>query len=115
MADHTHTPAFLARADQAAAGFNAGVDELVATVCRYFDEGDDDMHAAASLAQNMAIVATVPQLASLLGFAVVRLARQKRAGRMSDAEYAAWQAARDVFDERTRDAATPPSTQEDQQ
>lgn len=106
MTDHHHTPAFLARADQAAAGFNAGVDELVAVVGRYLDEGDDDLHAAASLAQGLSIVTTIPQLASLLGFAVLRLAKQKRdGGRMTDAEFAAWQADRDVFDERTRDAA----------
>lgn len=70
---HDHTPAFLAEADQVAAGFKEGVTALVELARKYLAEGDDEMHAAATVAHGLSIAATVPQLASLVGFAVTRI------------------------------------------
>lgn len=72
-------PGEQARTDQAVAGFNAGVDQLIKKVSGYLDEGDDGPHAAASLAISLSATSTLTQVATLLGFALLRLVEQQRA------------------------------------
>lgn len=80
MCEHcTLTPAQRAKADQTISAFKDGVTRLVEQVDKYLDEGDDDDHAAASAAISLSATATLPQVCSLLGFALVRLAHLRRA------------------------------------
>jgi len=73
------SPGEVAEMDQAVADINKGVDDLVDKVSQYMDQGDDGPHAASSLAVSLLVTATPQQIATLLGFAVLRLTEQKRA------------------------------------
>lgn len=112
-----HTPAERAQADQDAAGFRDGLAAIVRLARQWLAEGDDDVHAAARIDVSSTLTFGARQISALLGFAVLRVIELEDAvaqRRMSDGEFEDWQANRDVVDERTRDAATPPppSTQE---
>lgn len=126
-----HTPAERAHADQDAAGFRDGITAIVRLARKWLAEGDDDVHTAARIDVSLSTTAAPRQISALVGFAVLRIVelediaaaacpclpgapahqhltggyRPDHKGGMSDAEFEDWQHERDVFDERTRDAA----------
>ena len=71
---HCLTPGQLAEVDQAAATYNTKLDQLTAQTATWLD-GRDTIHAAAAATVSLMATATKPQLATLLGYALVRLAQ----------------------------------------